>query len=195
MVTLDHTVAYCQRMANLSTTDWVTAAFAKLRDSGVDAVRIERLAKELGVSKGSFYWHFSGRDELLAAVLEGWRTRGTRDIIATVDDASSEPRERITALARAVYSFPQEDGFEVGVRAWAQVDARARAAVTEVDATRIAYVASLLEMTGNSPVEARLRAEAFYRTLLGEFLMRHYGTPPTDQAALDRTAVILLLAE
>ena len=52
--------------------DWVRAAFARLSDDGIDAVRVEVLARDLHVSKGSFYWHFRDRDELAAAMLDQW---------------------------------------------------------------------------------------------------------------------------
>ena len=63
--------------ANLGADDWVEAAFDAMAEGGIDAVRIEPLAKQLGVTRGSFYWHFADRDRLYLAMLRKWRERAT----------------------------------------------------------------------------------------------------------------------
>jgi len=178
-------------MATLTPADWIRAATVRLAAGGVDAVRVESLAKELGVSKGSFYWHFEDRDALLQAVLEGWHAQGTRAVITAVEAAASTPRERLLALMREAYAVTGYEGFEIAVRAWAATDSRAREAVIAVDRARIHYVAELLEAAGVERAAARHRAGVLYRALLGEYVMRSYGTqPPTD----DGTDVLELIA-
>ncbi len=88
----------------LDRDDWVAAGLAALERGGVEAVAIVPLARELGVTRGSFYWHFASRDELLGAVLERWEHEhcdAVLDALARIAD----PRARLSAmLERAVRS-------------------------------------------------------------------------------------------
>lgn len=192
MVTLAHTVPYGQSVASLNRSDWIAAALTRLARHGVDAVRIEPLAAQLGVSKGSFYWHFTHRDDLLAALLITWRDRGTDQVVTLTDASHGGPAQRLHTLLRTAYGFQDTDGIEVAVRAWAASDERARDAVTAVDNARVDYVASLLHASGLAADVAHSRSRALYRALLGEFLMRTYGTPATPESEVDAIAATAL---
>lgn len=168
-------------MASLSASDWVRAAARRLATDGVDGVRVEPLATDLGVSKGSFYWHFANRDALLEAVLDHWQQAGVAGVIAAVEDAGTDPEARLRELLRR--SFDHADrGFDVGVRAWAARDERARTAAGAVDTARTDYLTRLLEEAG-SP-DPRRRAAVVYRTLLGEYALRQAGAPGLDEASV-----------
>src|SRR5690606_19409023 len=117
-----HTVPYCQSMATLSTHDWIMAAMAKLGKEGIDAVKVEPLAAHLGVSKGSFYWHFSSRQSLLDAVRDTWDSMGTRAIIAAIDAHEGSATERLRLLITLTFGRPNVEGIELGMRAWAGHD-------------------------------------------------------------------------
>ena len=177
-------------MASLSTTDWVRAAAGRLAADGVDAVRVEPLARELGVSKGSFYWHFTDRSGLLDAVLDHWRTVGTAGVITQVEESSHDPADRLRTLVRLAFEHAGGgpgavlDGrFDGAVRAWAAHDARARDAVHTVDGARTAYLERLLGAAG-AP-DALRRAAVLYRALLGEYAMRNAGARALDRRAVD----------
>ena len=86
----------------LSRDDWTAAALDALAEVGLSAVAIDPLARRLGATKGSFYWHFSSRDELIAATLELWERRDTIDLVASLE-AIEDPQERLVALARSAY--------------------------------------------------------------------------------------------
>lgn len=79
---------------DLQRADWVRAGMRMLAQSGVDAVLIPRLAAELGVTKGSFYWHFTSRDDLLLALIEEWKQHATLRVIEIVESASTSPQEK-----------------------------------------------------------------------------------------------------
>ncbi|MFN7134821.1 MAG: TetR/AcrR family transcriptional regulator, partial [Myxococcales bacterium] len=81
----------------LTREDWVEAALAALARGGVAAVAVEPLASELGATKGSFYWHFADRGELLKAVLERWVARDTDEVIAAMD-ALPDARAKLSAI-------------------------------------------------------------------------------------------------
>ncbi|MFE5310609.1 TetR/AcrR family transcriptional regulator [Isoptericola sp. NPDC056605] len=177
-------------MASLSASDWVRAAAGRLAADGVDAVRVEPLARELGVSKGSFYWHFADRAGLLDAVLDHWRAAGTAGVITRVEETSDDPADRLRELVRLAFEHAGGgpggilDGrFDGAVRAWAARDPRARDAVHAVDEARTAYLERLL--TGADAPDAPRRAAVLYRALLGEYALRNAGAGALDRRAVD----------
>ena len=86
--------------ARRSKQDWIHAALEALRDEGVEGVRVEPLAVRLGVTKGSFYWHFETREQLLTAALDSWVARGTEAIIEHVDGVQAGPAAKLRELWR-----------------------------------------------------------------------------------------------
>lgn len=92
---------HAERPARLTASDWSQAALAVLAEQGLTAVAVEPLARRLGVTKGSFYWHFRSRDQLLEAVLEHWAAAEQAAVFGKLE-AISDPRERLRALFRLV---------------------------------------------------------------------------------------------
>ena len=86
----------------LSRDDWTRAALEALASDGLAGVAVEPLARRLGASKGSFYWHFRDRGELIAATLQLWERRDTTEVIAALEQIA-DPRERLQELARSAY--------------------------------------------------------------------------------------------
>ena len=143
-------------LERLGKADWIDAALKTLADQGVDAVRVERLAETLGVTKGSFYWHFENRDALLDAILEAWRSGSTGAILEEVEAAGGEALEKLTRLLTIVERF---DGrLDLAVRGWGAQDEKARAALASVDGRRLGYLESLFAGLGfDKPPSARPR--------------------------------------
>ncbi len=182
-------------MARLSVDDWIAAAATRFAEGGADAVRVEPLAKALGVSKGSFYWHFTDRAALLAAIVDAWEQRGTLEIIDAVEQATEDPAERLWALFERTFGTASAvDAFETAVRAWAGQDTHAREVAKRVDKRRLAFVAGLLRAAGVPKAEAKRRADLLYCTLIGEYLQRGYGKPKLERAALRSLHRLLLTA-
>src|SRR5438477_7765626 len=92
----------------LSAQDWETAALEALADGGVAGVAVEPLARRLGVTKGSFYWHYADREALLAAALSRWEKSHTESIIAALADVR-DPRERLVRLIGRVSAGGRSD--------------------------------------------------------------------------------------
>ncbi|CAN5910063.1 TetR/AcrR family transcriptional regulator [soil metagenome] len=191
-----HTVPYGVDMTTRSTPtrttdDWVTAGFAALADGGMAAVRVEPLAKHLGVTKGSFYWHFADRQALLTALLTRWEATGTEQIITEVD-AVDDPIDRLRALVALTFRRDAAyGGIEAGIRAWAMTDPDAADVVGRVDARRVAYTQRLLEDAGVDPAVAPARAILCYRMLVGELAWRgHGGAPLTDSELRELLALV-----
>ena len=144
---------------------WADAALAELTAHGIERVRVEVLAKHLGVTKGSFYWHFKDRDALLVAMLERWRRRATLSLIERLDRGGAAPAIRLRELLRLPLSGERSAlaaDIELAIRLWGRTDPRARVALEEVDELRLRYIEQLLTQSGVTPEEARARAILAY---------------------------------
>lgn len=152
--------------------DWTEAALGVLLADGPDAVAVQPLARRLGTSKGSFYWHFATRDDLLRAALTRWVQVATDDVITAVDGAADDPGEKAKLLiARVTASSSQHPG---QLRLLAAADhPDVRAALATATSRRIAYVAKLLRATGQPKAVAIRRATLAYATYLGHAQLAH----------------------
>src|SRR5215217_5141721 len=101
------------RAGALKAEVWVGAARAAMAEGGIDAVAVEPLARRLGVTKGSFYWHFKDRRALLEATLEGWEEESTEARISA-SRRISDRRERLIRLGEEVFGDAPLDGDEPG---------------------------------------------------------------------------------
>jgi AcrR family transcriptional regulator len=164
----------------LSAQDWVDQGIKALVKSGFTALKAEPLAKAMGVSRGSFYWHFKDIGAFHAAILARWREVAAEQIIANVEASSSHENPLPVLLRR---TFGGKPVLEVAVRAWALHDPVARAALQALDRRRLDYVADLFERSGLSPDVARARAQIFYWAFLG-FALADKPLPKARQHAV-----------
>ncbi|MEH2513143.1 AcrR family transcriptional regulator [Nitrobacteraceae bacterium AZCC 1564] len=160
-----NTLLYGSCMADqLSATDWLDAGLKALAASGVAALKADPLAKALGVSRGSFYWHFRDVEAYHAAVLARWREIATERIIAAVE-RHADDEDALTYLLRR--AFAARSDLEVAVRSWATHDAAARKTVREIDQRRMTYMEGLLKRSGIAADIARARVQILYWAFLG----------------------------
>lgn len=180
------------RKRRLTREDWVEAATKRLISRSIDAVRVESLATEMKVSRGSFYWHFKSRGELLDAILSHWRDRQTRRINERIrEDRTLSPEERVVrlrSLPARTKSTEDAASLELAIRAWARRDRNARRCVEEVDRDRIAIVRELLLDVKIPPQEAETLAFVSYAYTIGESLIREQMTD--EQIAKGRVRVL-----
>ncbi|TCU73377.1 TetR family transcriptional regulator [Bradyrhizobium sp. R2.2-H] len=152
---------------------WVEAGFAELARAGVEGVRVEVVAKNLGVTKGGFYRRFADRAALLDAMLEGWREGRVAAIAQQTSLDGQEPRERLRALIQ-LYSErlnPEGMAIELAIRQWARSDENAAAAVASVDAARLKHVSELYRAAGLAAEAAEAQAFLFYCFIFGQSLL------------------------
>ncbi len=147
----------------LARTDWVDAAYAVFEVAGLRAIRVETLARELDTTKGSFYWHFASRADLVDGVMTRWESRETDGVIAVAEQAG-EPRDRLAALFRTVAGRSSAGERTLYVEAATEGVADTVARVT---GRRIGFVADLLTRLGVPPDEARRRAVLALAIALG----------------------------
>jgi AcrR family transcriptional regulator len=148
----------------LSAKDWLDEGLRTLARNGFTALKAEPLAKAMGVSRGSFYWHFADVDAFHAAVLQHWREVAVEQIIAAVEATPADQGPMEQLLRRA---FSRRSALEGAIRSWATHDPVARAAVEAVDRRRLGYLESLLETSALAPDIARARAQILYWAYLG----------------------------
>jgi AcrR family transcriptional regulator len=159
----------------LGKQDWIKAGLAVLAESGVEAVRVEPLAKRMSVTKGSFYWHFKNRNELLDAILAEWVQIDTNSIIERVNQIEADAKTKLLQLFELAIA---DDGLTPGladgslenaIRAWATNDPKVAVILAQVDRQRLNYTQNLFLEMGFSEVEALVRARLAYYSLVGEF--------------------------
>lgn len=174
--------------SRLTPDTWIDAATQVLVDQGIDHVRVDVLATQLGVTRGSFYWHFRDREDLLRRVLLAWRNRATDALTKRLTVAQGDPHAQL----RDVISLPHRGRaavraarIELAIRAWARRDAMAREAVDEADASRIDYHRQIFEALGFAPEEAKLRAFVLYSCEVAESLLHGQGQSADHRARQD----------
>lgn len=163
-----------------SAHDWVAAALRVLARQGVQGVKVEPIAEELGVTKGSFYWHFADRAALLDALLTEWERVATLRVIEELDRHGGSPRDRLHHLMTMTVSHPDAARIEQAIRAWGAHDRAVRKALERVDERRVDYVRALLVAAGVDRTHATRRSQLMYLALLGEYaVVSHGGSPRT----------------
>jgi AcrR family transcriptional regulator len=149
----------------LTREDWTTAGLAALVEGGPDAVAIEPVAARLGATKGSGYWHFADRADLLRAVLGAWVEQHTIAVQERAEAEGGPPRERLRHLLGIVSKAAERSPADLLLVASADPDVKA--AVVEATQLRVAYVERLIREDGVPGPEARSRAVLAYAAYLG----------------------------
>lgn len=173
----------------LTREDWVDGAIAFLSQHSVGTLRLDLLVKQMGVTKGSFYWHFASREKLLDAVLESWQTRMIRDVEAWLETTAGGPEDRLRRLLHVgISSRPDVPGgpLELSLRDWARRDARVARIVTQVDAERLRIVKNLYLETGLDADQADAQALLHMTFVVGGRMMLFEG----DQATIEKRWLI-----
>lgn len=158
---------------NLDRGRWLDAARTALIEGGIERVKVDVLAKTLGVTGGSFYWHFRDRPELLAALLEHWRSANTAPWFDAVAGAGDDPLAQFEAIvAMWIDEIDFSPAYDSAVRDWARNSPEAEAAVREVDARRIELLAGIFRGFGYAPRHAHVRARVTYFHQVGYYALR-----------------------
>ena len=154
----------------LTRHDWVHAGIGAVIDSGIDALAVEPLAARMGTTKGSFYWHFADRAELVTAVVEAWEQLATAAVVDELGQVT-DPRERLRMLLGIVFRDADEDRFEHAVHA-AATHPQVATALARVTAARLAFLADLFLALGLTRARAHDRARIAYAAYLGHLQLR-----------------------
>ncbi len=164
----------------MTAADWTEAALAALARGGLAAVAVEPLAKELGATKGSFYWHFADRNELLASALALWERRDTDRVIGAIP-ATDDVMTRLRKLLHLAFASVADDAAGPGGTVELALQASAThplvaTTLRRVTKRRLAFLTQLFTELGLSPARARDRGLLAYTAFLGHAQVAH-ATP------------------
>jgi AcrR family transcriptional regulator len=173
---------------------WIEAGIKEIARSGVEGVRVEVLAKNLGVTKGGFYRRFRDRAALLEGILRNWSAGRIAAIEQQTSLEGATARDRLRTLIRLYSERMNTEGMavELAIRQWARSDEAAANAVAGVDAARLKNVGLLYRARGRSAEEADAQAFLFYCFIFGQSLLFLERGPRKRAQLIARSAETLL---
>jgi AcrR family transcriptional regulator len=159
------------RSASLTADDWTHAALDVLTDQGIQAVQITALARQLNVTRGSFYWHFDSREALLDALLDQWRARNTGVMVEALGGADTLD-DGILALFSVWTDHTRFDSkLDQAIRDWARHSEALLDMLKAEDDARVAAIAEFFRRHGYPKIEAFIRARVIYFTQLSYYAL------------------------
>lgn len=166
----------------LTASDWAEAALQLIAEKGLRSLTVSALASRLGVTKGSFYWHFQGRSELLSAALARWEARTTTETMRGLD-AVEDARRRLELIFEAASQPPRSRSLYAAL-AEAAEDPIVRRVLNRVASARIFYLERCYGSLGLPPVQAKSRAVFAYAAYRGLLQLAHEAPAalPTEWA-------------
>jgi AcrR family transcriptional regulator len=171
---------------------WVEAGLAALAAGGPDAVRVEALAKQLGVTKGGFYGYFADRDALLAAMLDVWERESTEEVLDRVEHEGGDPRTKIRRAGMLTFSSDRLLPIDLAIRDWARRDDAVAERLRRVDNRRLALLREMIGTFCPDPDEVEARSLlAFCLAIGAHFLAADHGDR-TRARVLARAAGLVL---
>lgn len=150
----------------LSVDDWIQTGYAILAEEGIKALKIDRLCERLGVTKGSFYWHFTDIKAYRAALAEAWTASTDKERADLSASDGKPPRERLLQMM-ATLTSSRHWTLERAMREWARTDEAVAAGVRAADKRVVEAVRQAFTDYGFSPEEADLRAGATFAAGIG----------------------------
>ncbi len=150
----------------LTVDDWIQAGYSLLADEGLQALKIERLCEQLGVTKGSFYWHFSSMAGYRAALIESWAEQRGDEHAVYHQIQDLPPREQLSQMVMALVG-PRHWKLERTMREWARTDRSVAASVDAADRRVVKRVRRAFLDLGFSPEQADLRAYTTFAAGIG----------------------------
>jgi AcrR family transcriptional regulator len=149
---------------------WIEEGLRALAAGGPDAVRIEPLAKALGVSRGGFYWHFEDRPALLGEMLDTWERAATHEVIERVERQGGDARAKLRRAGALTFSAELLP-VDLAVRAWSRHDPAVAERLRRVDNRRMDYLRALFGTFCADPAEVEARSMLAFSLLIGNHFM------------------------
>jgi AcrR family transcriptional regulator len=174
-----------------SRESWLEAALEVLSRRGAARIRVRDLCADLGVTTGSFYAHFAGRDDFIRSVAQYWQRRYTTEIVERIRHEPGDPRSRLVALTEGII---QQDltRYDAAVRAWAAQESAVAAVVRQVDKERLSILRELFFELGFRGAELEMTTRTFvtYYSLEQSILVRQ---SKRDRMSEARSRIEMLL--
>lgn len=159
------------RRPDVTREDWIVAGLTELGRNGAGALRLDTLCRQLGITKGSFYWYFESREAFMQTLLEAWEKRDTLALIEDVELRGGTPRERLRELFRVANTGRVDFRIEQAIRQWGNGNPDIRRMLHRVDDRRIAYMRDLFQQINGDAALAGLQATLLYAVIFGEAMI------------------------
>jgi AcrR family transcriptional regulator len=145
---------------HLSREDWLEKALSVVSSKGGAKLRINNLVAGVGVTKGSFYWHFKHREDFVRSLIDHWHERYTLRVSDYLDDFEGSAQEKLRKLMEMVF-VEQLTRHDLAIRSWAVAEPKLQALVKRTDDHRMNYLQMLFRGMGFTEEEAALRSRVF----------------------------------
>jgi AcrR family transcriptional regulator len=178
------------RSGRLSSDDWIQAGYEILADEGREALKLDRLCTRLGVTKGSFYWHFADMTTYRAALVQSWGQLQDRDRRHFGELEHLGPRERLSRMMASLLGDRQWT-LERAMREWARTDPVVAAGVRHADHLVLSAVRQAFVDAGFDSAEAEMRARATFAAGIG--FLHLSDTPPGPPVDAQRERFLELM--
>jgi len=153
-------MGYKKKTDRYNRQQWLTLALETFAKEGRARLRIEQLCRKMGVTRGSFYWHFNNRDDFVTKLVDYWTEWSTQQAIEAVDSINADAADRLLALME--YVTNKELGkYDMIMRSWALHEPQVAKVVQKVDERRLAFVRRLFVEMGFSGDDLEMRAQLF----------------------------------
>ncbi len=182
-------MARSQTRPRLSADDWIAGGLLLLAEEGLAGIKIDVLAGRLGVTKGSFYWHFESLPAFLEAMVEYYCARRDAEVDAFPTAAPADPSARLMYLMERI-SDPATWNLERAIRAWAYSNPRLQAHVAALDVWAFGEVRACFDRLGFAGIDAEIRAKTLYYAGIG---FVHTGSLGEPERAEHRRGLLALL--
>jgi AcrR family transcriptional regulator len=169
-------------------SSWIDAGLRALAAGGPDAVRIEPLARALGVTRGGFYWHFEDRRALLEEMLDTWERRSTDEVLERVEREGGDPRDKVRRAGMLTFSRELLP-IDLAVRDWSRRDRSVARRLRRVDNRRIEYLRSLIGALSSDADDVEARSLLAFSLAIGNHFIA------ADHGACGRAEVLELAVQ
>ena len=163
--------------------EWLMAALEEVSRKGGAKLRIHRLVKSLGVTKGSFYWHFKNREDFVHSLVAFWAEHTTGQVMKRTDQVQGNAQERLLGVMKIIFTEGL-DKFELPMRAWAAEEPQVAPIIREVEARRLAYIRALFAEMGFQGQDLEMRTRLFICYACGEHVFFTRENPATQQQTI-----------
>lgn len=157
-----------KKLKRVSKDQWLECALAALANGGIDNVRVDKLARQLGVARSGFYWHFKDRQDLLTHMLEYWAHEYTEVVTENKALTEGPVMQRLENVMRTVRDY-ELNRFEAAIFVWSQSDHAARETFDRAFKMRVEFIGNMFAELGFDGDEKEMRAQFFIGYLAWEY--------------------------
>ncbi|RZS32396.1 TetR family transcriptional regulator [Herbihabitans rhizosphaerae] len=171
---------------------WVEAGLRALADGGVDAVRVEALAKALGVTKGGFYGYFADRGALLTEMLDTWERESVDDVFERIEQEGGDALDKVRLAGQLTFSNDRLFPIDLAVRDWARRDEEVAERLRRVDNSRMRLLRDAISTFCPDPDEVEARSLLAFCMAIGSHFLAADHPGRTRAQVMARASGLLL---